>query len=379
MRVALNLTVVVGLLPGCTRPPAPSEPAETRVAPPGTGSAPAGDESESQPVQPEPVGGPDSSQSFGDGLGPGVALFGPVVPSDYGSLAFSPDGKLLAATRDNHPVLYVWETATGKRVAELPVDRRFTGGVAFSPDGTSVAVATAVRERVEGTEEDVVELHPSVVVWEVPSWKRKAVLRWGEVSLVGLAFSGDGALLAVGHDVVVWDVARGKPGQRLEDAEFGESEVAISRDGSTVAAVRFNGEVRVWDVRSGKLRARLKTGGDRVSAIDLDSSGGELLAVGRDGALTHWKLSGMEGELLRRLVLGPNWGAAFSPDRRLVVTAGDKGADLWDVATGVRVAEFSRHSSPVRAVVFSPDGRMVASGSRERGVKIDRVPPRPAK
>jgi WD40 repeat protein len=65
---------------------------------------------------------------------------------------------------------------------------------------------------------------------------------------------------------------------------------------------------------------------------------------------------------------------AFSPDGRMVLTGcADGGARLWDAATGKLLGPPVRHQSPVRFVSFSPDGRTILTGSTDKLIRLSQV------
>jgi sugar lactone lactonase YvrE/nitrous oxidase accessory protein NosD len=105
------------------------------------------------------------------------------------------------------------------------------------------------------------------------------------------------------------------------------------------------------------------------------SPDGRLLASGscgqRDsggnciqGEIKLWEVA--TGSLVRTLSGHTNWvrSVAFSPDGRLLASgSSDRTIKLWEVATGSLVRTLSGHTNWVRSVAFSPDGRLLASGS----------------
>ena len=127
--------------------------------------------------------------------------------NDAYDLACSPDGKIVAIA--NNRQVEIWDAESGERVAALDADRGEWGNVAFSPDGRLLAYG-----------------RNNVKVWEVATWELLHDLPGPEFAIQSIAFHPDGRRLAVGSGV--WNGPEGKAGEaRILDAESGETLTTI--------------------------------------------------------------------------------------------------------------------------------------------------------
>lgn len=259
-------------------------------------------------------------------------------------IAWSPDGTTLAVA--SSAGVWLHDTADLDAAPRFLATRADTWSVAFSPDGRWLATggrdmsvrvwAMAAINRDIAAAEPLYELLCQSGDW----WK----------GIESLAFSPTGMLLACASDgVMLWDVESGKNLAVLSgEADFwGDTHVAFSPDGNTLAttgtsgktqaASRRAGMVRQWDVETGALVSSWQlTDGDAVGKDVAYSADGTLLAVS-GSEVEVWDTAA--GTL--RYTLENTSGTrsiAFSPDGTMLVTAGYDLA-LWDVATGGLLAE----------------------------------------
>jgi len=262
--------------------------------------------------------------------------------------------------------------------------RRFEGddyevnGVAFSRDGGYVISAQA------GT--------PSILVWDATSERRLFTFgENGNADSRGIAVSKDGQSLAStevsqeGFLIHLWNLRTREHIRTLRGHSSHVTAMAFSPDGRFFASGSMDNTLRIWDLETGEELHRCSSPGPPnpdfpqeawVLDVAFTSDGRYILAAHRADGVIVWDAK--TGQIVRRFegTKGEEWTVAVSPDDLLAASAGwdsDAGAGiirLWDVSSGRQVAELAGHTSLVRTVRFSPDGRHLASGSQDHTLRV---------
>jgi WD40 repeat protein len=216
------------------------------------------------------------------------------------ALAFSPDGKTLAAARTGLKAIQFWNVTSGKSMGQFaidtpePVSQRSVQSLAFSPDGKTLAVGDGgpldpsktgklrLLEVATGRErQKPFDLPPTLNDQGKPP-------PLGYIAAV--AFLADGKmLLGAGTDgtVQVWELATGKVVARLERVN---NAMAISPDGKTVASAGADGSVRLWDLATGKDLRRFRGHLGPVTSLAWSADGKTLASGSEDTTILIWAL-----------------------------------------------------------------------------------------
>ena len=277
-------------------------------------------------------------------------------------------------------------TAPARELPEVILERTLAGhtsgvnDIAFSPDGQLLASAANTAK--------LWEVATGVALGDAYSDKGFAV-----------AFSPDGRWLVSTHSgmTVLRDLTTGLGGQLnfpgdilSEPSGFSPYvvDVAFSPDGRWVALGIMDGKVHLHGV--GPAALEFVTLGSAAAAGDAKALARLQEFMQKSGA--EWAAE--IGGLLLPITLGghgmggPSWGivlmvpktmfkikktvsVAFSPDGQLLASGGkDKIIKLWDVATRRELRTLSGHRGWIRTIAFSPDGRWLASGSDDKTVRL---------
>ncbi len=140
--------------------------------------------------------------------------------------------------------------------------------------------------------------------------------------------------------------------------------------------ILLNQELTIVIAHGGAALFNLRTG-EALWEIDCPAddgavtADGRLLALSRNQDIYLWDLT--TGQFLRQLTGHTDWvwSVVFSPDGKYLASGSwDKTVRLWDVATGRELRQFTGHTDLVWSVVFSPDGEYLASGSGDETVRL---------
>jgi eukaryotic-like serine/threonine-protein kinase len=320
------------------------------------------------------------------------------------AVVFSPDGRHLA-TGGADGTLRMREAGTGQEVhliaAHAPMRRTMpapdqqhklqgTSALAYSNDGARIASGGA-----DG----------AVRIWEADSGKLLHHLRGHGNAVSGVAFSADGRLLASSSwdkTVKVWDAASGNLLHTLTGHKLAATRVAFSPDGARLASSSWDQTIRLWDPAAGKEVRSLPwvSAPGRVEPVDSLSfhPSGKYLAAAPDryGGDGDVRVFDLETGAIVHSLGGHIYGifqVVFSKDgRRLASCSCDGGLKVWDMATGQELLSYHNHTGrppgsegpidsrrdAIHSVALSPDGKRLALGCRNSNVLIlDATPSTP--
>ncbi|GAX38291.1 NB-ARC domain-containing protein [Nodularia sp. NIES-3585] len=275
------------------------------------------------------------------------------------SLAFRRDGKIIASGSSDDTVK-LWDVETGQCLNTLQGHKSEVWSVAFSPDGQTL---------VSGSDDQTVKL------WSVSTGKCLKTFQ-GHTSWVhSVGFSPtNGQMLASGSDdqtVKLWDISTGECLKTLKGHRDGIRAIAISQDGQILASSSEDQTVKLWDISTGECLKTLQGHSNEIYSVAFSYQGNLLASGSHDQTIKLWDIS--TGECLKTFQGHSSWiySVAFSSQDNILASGSyDQTVRLWSVHTGQCFRTFQGYTDQVLSVTFSPDGQTLASGSHNSLVRF---------
>jgi WD40 repeat protein/tRNA A-37 threonylcarbamoyl transferase component Bud32 len=298
------------------------------------------------------------------------------------SVAYSPDGRTVAF--GGHGFLRLIDARTRERLAAAHFSERGFGDevglvsrIAFTADGSQLVVVVNRGFNARISVRDAATLAATGHPIEPEGFAGAYVGSFFEPP--GFALMPDGRSVVIASDegeLVWWDIRSRTPTRRL-DIGTGQHALALSPEAGTIAVGVERG-IQLVDTRSGAVRTAAGALGGAPSWLLFSPDGGTVVSTSLDGTVALWDAE----SATRRETLRGHSGAVqqpvFSPDGGTLYTVSHDGSAIaWDIGgdRGLgRRFTFTRDRAPHgfdgRPGSFSPDGRLIALGLNEQGIRL---------
>ena len=297
-----------------------------------------------------------------------------------GSLAFSPDGSRLV-TGGLDSAMYLWDVETGEQLLRFDALASQVNQIVFSPNGQFV---------LSGGDDGLVRL------WDAETGEVVQIFRGHSDGVISVAFSPDGALILSGsedHTARLWNVRTGEQLQVLEGHIDLIRAIAFTPDGEQALTGSGDGTMRVWNLvvldpigrpllpeTPGDMPRVFEGHSNSVSSVAFNHDGTMAYSAGPMTTLRVWSLEANSTQYVVTWVGFSGTYIALTPDGMQLLSGGSVYGDglpsetsrmhLWDVETGRRTHTFLGHEGWVSAIAVSSDGRRAVSAGEDRTVRV---------
>ncbi len=268
-------------------------------------------------------------------------------------ILWSPDGKNIAVATSIG--IYFYDATSYSEILYIDTGSQVTS-IAYSPDGKMLATSNDYPAK-------------NIKLWDVASGKLIRTLG-ADLPLINcIAISRKDLTLAAGGadgKIYFWNIQAGKSieiidadGRRIESITFNNS-------GDMLASGGRDGIIQLWNPGKGELIKTLVAPGEfAVMALTFSPTNTYLASSGNDGKVTLWDID--KEKILFSGESDRTTSFSFSPDGAMLASASDDGkVRVWNIPNGNLAYTLANHTNAVTAVSYSPDRKTLISGSEDR-------------
>ncbi|MBD2165121.1 hypothetical protein H6G04_11980 [Calothrix membranacea FACHB-236] len=273
------------------------------------------------------------------------------------SLAFSPDGKMLA-TAHFDGYFRLWDVNSGQQLIAYDAHLAFIWSIAFNPDGSILATAG----------EDA-----TIKLWDVATGKCIKVLSGHNGGVLCVRFTQDSHQLvssSADRTLRLWDITEGKCIKILNGHSNRVWSVALSPQGNILASGSEDHTIKLWDIATGECIKTLDGHSDWLKSLAFNESG--ILASGSlDATIRLWDIA--SGQCLGILTghLNGILAIAFVDNRHILASCSvDCTIRLWDISTQQCLKTLQGHHNSIDAIAANPQGTQLASGGDDFSLRL---------
>lgn len=265
--------------------------------------------------------------------------------------AFSKDSRYLTAGIQN--TLKLWDTKTCN---ELMI---FSGNdtihsCAFSPDGRFVLSGSV-----------------DLTLWDIQTGEKVKTFADQNDRIRTCSFSKDGMMIVSGrrdHTLKIWDTCHDQETAFTTGHDLGIRCCAFSPDGRSVVTGSNDSTLKLWDSRTGHELLTLTGHSDRIRSCAFSPDGSKIMSGGDDKGIRIWDITTKKNTVFEQTSIITC--SAFSPDGCSMVCSNDDQLLLYDIKNRAVIAVLKGHEDSVECCAYSPDGRLLVSGSYDKTLKI---------
>ncbi len=316
-------------------------------------------------------------------------------------VAVSHNGKIAAAGSDGF--MYVWNPKISSEALRIRADPQAVAGVAFAPDGLTLATASlsgrvSLWNSSAGLEAltltapgmlETVAFHPNepyiaaagvkrseVRVWKLDQANQPILLKGHRSGVSTIAFAPNGRHLASASlDRTVRIVDFRDPGIEpiiIEGHNAPVHTLAYHPDGKMLASAGDDETIRLSDPASGKLIKLLTGHKNGILCLAFSADGKWLASAGYDRTIRIWNLLDSSQNVVLEGHTGLVNTLAFNPDdgKTLASAGTDHAVLLWDINQKKQVFKLEGAAGKIQSLAFHPNGRRLVCIGQDRMIRL---------